>query len=202
MTREQEELLNVLFSESLAHQTNNLEKILGWNNESRQTMDILDKLTKAIPPMQPNAEVKQKLMSTISHDSNLQGFANRLSQLFDITENQIAKILEKTKHAPGFPWCPMDGSRIFLLDIAGGPRVSAADCGLVYMEPGTQFPLHRHLGDELALILAGEIQEHAGDIKYAGDQIFRPQDSEHSFSVISREPAIIAIVLYKGYQFI
>ena len=203
MSPENEVLLDILFSGSPGNKLKDFfNETPPLDKQSQQIIEVFDNLTKATQPMQPDANVKRNLMKTISGEFTLQGFVNRLSLFFDLSKEEILKILEKAHTAPQNPWYQMGGGGIYLMDIVGGQRVAEADCGLVYMEPGTQFPMHRHLGDEMALILAGEIREHTGEIKQAGDQILRSLNSEHSFSITSRDPAIIAIVLFKGYEFI
>ena len=88
-----------------------------------------------------------------------------------------------------------------LFHLPGGPRVAAADCGLVRLEPGVRFPTHRHAGDEWSFMLAGEAEEEGtGDRWIPGDLLHRPPGTAHAYRAVSREPLVFAVVLHGGLQ--
>ncbi|MEL7451469.1 MAG: cupin domain-containing protein, partial [Pseudomonadota bacterium] len=88
-----------------------------------------------------------------------------------------------------------------LLHFAGGPAVATADCGLVRIEAGTQFPYHTHIGTETALILAGCLEDHDGQVYYPGDVSFMEPGSGHTFKAIGDDDLLLAVVINEGLSF-
>ena len=164
--------------------------------------DLLDEQGLGAEPVAPSPALRGALLGTIAARTKGSGFAERLARLFDLErESAIQLIHEAGGGAEGWEAFPVAGVRLFHL--AGGPRVAAADCGLVRIEPGARFPLHRHVGDEWTLTLAGEAEEEGTGARFSpGDLVHRAPGSAHAYRVTSREPLVFAVVLYGGIQLV
>ncbi len=165
--------------------------------------DLLDVDDRAEAPAQPRAGLRAAVLSSISGASRLAGFGDRLAAFFDLARERAAPLIEQaTRRAEGPGWESISVPGVRLFHLPGGPRVAAADCGLVRIEPGARFPAHRHLGDEWCFVLSGEVEEEGTGARWApGDLVQRPAGTAHALRVTSREPLVFAVVLYGGLEF-
>ena len=166
--------------------------------------ELSRRLDRADQTMQPGPAVKQNLLASIRRDTPNAGFVERLMTMFDLPRVAIQRILRRIPRqagVPGKPWQEPGLEGVYLLHFSGGPRVAGADCGLIYLEPGALFPNHQHLGQELALVLQGNILEDARHLYRPGDRVLKRAGSRHSFTATKDEPAVIAVTLEQGISF-
>jgi anti-sigma factor ChrR (cupin superfamily) len=84
--------------------------------------------------------------------------------------------------------------RVVREDAARGMRAC-----LVWAKPGARHPLHRHLGDELILVLRGALGDERAS--YGPGEICRSQEgSVHSERVLSSEDCVCYVVYYGGLE--
>ena len=143
----------------------------------------------------PDSEVKVRLMASIG-ESRFEKFSARLAKLYDVTVDRARELLGLMERKASWELA-MPG--LGLVHFDGGPAYAAADCGFVRLAPGTSFPHHSHMGEEVSLILAGEIQDKQSGVIYrAGDEVVKPVDSEHDVVSIGHEDAIYAARAMNG----
>jgi quercetin dioxygenase-like cupin family protein len=156
----------------------------------------------ASEPERPSDALRAAVLRSLAAPEALAGFARRVAEMFDLSEERAAELLGVAQRPDHAAWiaAPLeitgtpDGTR--LVHFAGGPRVSAADCGLVSVEPGVRFAEHAHEGDEWSLVLAGAAEEEGtGATWLPGDLVHRAAGSRHAFRVTSRERFVFAVVL-------
>lgn len=162
--------------------------------------DLLGEPGLGAEPVAPSASLRSRVLGTVARATRLSGFAERLAALFDLgRERSDVLVREAAGSAAAWQAIPVPGVRLF--HFAGGPRVAAADCGLVRLEPGARFPAHRHGGDEWSLVLAGEAEEEgSGDRWQPGDLVHRGAGSVHAYRAVGPEPLVFAVVLYGGIE--
>jgi len=68
---------------------------------------------------------------------------------------------------------------------------------LTRFEPGATLPMHRHVGDELLLVIEGAISDEAGTVS-AGNMAYRPDGCIHS--VTSKNGATLFAVITGGIE--
>jgi putative transcriptional regulator len=151
-------------------------------------------------PIAPRAGLRGAVLDSVAGRTRLAGFAERLASLFDFGVERAAEVLrEASGAASGWQAIPLPGVRLF--HFAGGPRAEGADCGLVRLEPGARFPLHRHGGDEWVFVLAGEAEEEDTGARWLpGDLLHRGAGSAHAYRVVGREPFVFAVLLRNGIE--
>lgn len=154
-----------------------------------------DAATSVLTPVTPDPEVKVRLMASIG-ESRFEKFSARLAALFDVTVERAREILGLMERKASWEHA-MPG--LGLVHFDGGPAYATADCGFIRLAPGTSFPHHTHMGEEVSLILAGEIQDkQTGVIYRAGDEVVKPVDSEHDVVSVGNEDAIYAARAMNG----
>jgi putative transcriptional regulator len=163
--------------------------------------DLLDEQGLGAEPVAAPPALRSAVLGTVAAATKLSGFTERLSAFFDLARGPAGELIrEASGAADGWESPPvLPGVRLFHL--TGGPRVAAADCGLVRIEPGARFPRHRHAGDEWSFVLAGEAEEEETGARWIpGDLVHRTSGTAHAYRVVSPEPLVFAVVLYGGLQ--
>lgn len=146
-------------------------------------------------PAQPDPSVMARLMASVG-ESRFERFSARLAKLYDVTVDRARELLGLLERKASWDNA-MPG--LGLVHFDGGPAYAAADCGFIRLAPGTSFPHHTHMGEEVSLILAGEIQDkQTGAIYRPGDEVVKPVDSDHDVVCIGTEDAIYAARAMNG----
>lgn len=162
--------------------------------------DLLDEAGLGAEPVAPRTGLRAAVLDTIASGTRLRGFTERLARMFDLGGERAGELIREASGPAEAGWVTVPvlaGVRLF--HFPGGPRVAAADCGLVRLEPGARFPRHRHAGDEWSFVLAGEAEEEETGVRWIpGDLVHRTVGTAHAYRVVSREPLVFAVVLHGG----
>lgn len=157
---------------------------------------------EAAAPEAPDAAaaggLRARLMGSVAED-RYAPFLHRLAALTGLSAAEARAILRRISD----PWEQSPWAGCELIHLQGGPATAGADTGLVRLQPGCRFPLHRHPAEHV-LILQGALQEAAdgaggGAIRKAGDQF--SLSGAHTFTALPGEPLIYAVVVY-GVEFL
>lgn len=199
-TRLIEYALGVLNEESRIELERDLDAQHGLRAELSDVLGVLAQFDEEQTPMHPSPALRERLFKSLDAETRFEGFIQRLSGFYDLGVDRMRQVLAKVAGFPDEPWVPSGIAGVHLLHFDGGERVAEADCGLVYLEPGSGFPVHRHLGDEWAMLLQGQIVEDSGLSFQAGDISYRAAGSTHAFRVVGDEAVVSAVVLHKGFE--
>ena len=135
---------------------------------------LADTASALITPITPSDDVHARLLSSIGAGPYEQ-YAAVMARLYDVSLDRSRELLglidRKASWETALPG-------VHLVHFEGGPAYAAtADCGFVRLDCGTAFPPHKHLGEEVSLILAGRLRDRTtGQVYGAGDEIIEPQD--------------------------
>jgi quercetin dioxygenase-like cupin family protein len=155
----------------------------------------------AAPAVQPAPGfLKARLLASAEARGRLSKYTDALAKFFELPPQRARALLDMID-APD-AWEKHE-SGIGLIHLAPGPRYAAmkADAGLVRFPAGMVWGLHRHVGEELHLFLEGGIRiDQTGQVLRAGDTLFSPPGSEHSFVVLPGEDCVTAVILTAGIE--
>lgn len=165
----------------------------GLSDQMRNRRELHGLLAHAAPARSAPSVLRARLLASVRESSPFSAFVAELQQLFDLGRGVVQELLASAVSAASWEAGPVRGIELFHLD--GGPRVAAADAGFVRMAPGTVFPLHRHLGPEVVLVLAGSYLDSSGVRYGVGDLVSLPEGSEHSFTADPVEGVVFAVVV-------
>jgi putative transcriptional regulator len=155
-----------------------------------------DATSELVAPVAPSPEVKARLLASIG-GSRYESYAARLAKLFAVTVDRAREFLGLIERSAS--WDPqMPG--IALVHFDGGPQYAAADCGFIRLQPGTTFPLHTHRGEEVSLILTGQLRDQEGRILSAGDELVQIEGSAHQIIAIGDSECIFAVRAMNGIE--
>jgi quercetin dioxygenase-like cupin family protein len=160
--------------------------------------DALALLALSLDPAAPSAGARARLLAEIDRGPwpELQPAMGRL---FDLGAEAVRALGQRARDVAEWVAGPVPGSS--LLHLTGGPRVALADSGLVRVEPGVEFPWHKHIGTEISLILQGMLIESTGRVFRPGDVHELGAGSEHGFRIPPGEQAcVFGVVLSAGIE--
>ncbi|MEO8179950.1 MAG: cupin domain-containing protein [Deltaproteobacteria bacterium] len=148
----------------------------------------------ASSPAAPGDRVLERLERTLSEPPHRYApFFARTAELFDLSESAVIAQLARLKDPSSWTFAGLPG--ISSVRVEAGPSVQEAETLFVCFNPGTRFPLHRHVGPERVLVLEGSYEDSNGILHRAGELRDWPSDTEHSFRV-GDEICIFASVVF------
>jgi anti-sigma factor ChrR (cupin superfamily) len=161
----------------------------------------LDTLQQAagqlVTPVAPPASVKARLMASVG-GGRFEKLSQRMASLFDVTVDKARELLGLIERPASWE---ASGPGIGLVHFDGGPAYAGADCGFVRLAPGATFPLHKHLGEEASLILAGSLRDAtSGRVLEPGDELLQAEGTEHVLVNEGTEDCIFAARAMNGIE--
>ena len=144
------------------------------------------------------AKLRERLLASVAQPRvRYAPLYGQLSELFDLSDAELSNLFEQSDSPATWVAAPIPGVELFHLQ--GGPRVAAADNGLVRIRAGARFPQHRHLGDERVLVLAGGYRdEHSGEVYGAGDLHEMVAGSAHAYTALEERDLLLAVSVMRG----
>jgi hypothetical protein len=148
-------------------------------------------------PIEPSPAVKSRLLASVGGGA-LDRFAQRLGALFDVTVERARELLGLIERPASWE-TQVPG--IALVHFDGGPAFAAADCGFIRLAPGAIFPFHRHLGDEVCIVLEGEVFDPTNNrLIQAGDDYSQTVGTEHALMNKGTVEAVFAARAMHGIE--
>jgi cupin domain len=146
----------------------------------------------------PPPSVKARLLASVGQ-GRFETFAERMTKLFDVGIDRAREFLGLIERPASWEVQPVPG--IALVHFAGGPAYTAADCGFIRLGPGAFFPPHKHLGEEVAIILSGSVRDPVNNkLLVAGDDYQQAEGTEHYLWNDSKEDCIFAARAMNGIE--
>jgi hypothetical protein len=163
--------------------------------------ESLAALASALEPIQPSAEARRRLLAAVSARPERHApFFERLGRFFDLPLGRIREIMGEIDMVGRWEPAPMPG--VQLMHFAGGPTLAGADTGLVRVEAGLRFPLHRHLGTERIMVLEGGYHDDTGRFYGPGHVHEMQGGTTHTYTVLEDQSCLLALVLYAGIELV
>jgi quercetin dioxygenase-like cupin family protein len=156
-----------------------------------------DGATALVAPIPPAPEVEARLLASIG-GGRFEAYSSRMAKLFDVTVDRAREILGLIERRASWD---VAAPGVGLVHFTAGPAFAAADCGFVRLEPGAAFPFHRHMGEEVSLILAGRLRDRATGRVYApGDEVLEPEANDHDVICEGDEACLYAARVMNGIE--
>ena len=169
--------------------------------ELAETSSAVELLALALETVAPPPGLKERILAATSSESRFAIFVDRVAKLIDQSKDLARRLLDSIDDATSWEAGPDAGSLIMHLPPGPALAGTGAVVGFVRVEPGVKFPHHRHLGDEVVLILQGVLRDEDGSTARRGDEVSKPAHSEHSFHSVGEAPLIYLVVLAGGVEF-
>ncbi len=194
--RPDDRLLAYVLGTASANERRALEHELGTDlgGHVTATQEALAALSAALPPVLPPPSLRTRLLTSTRGPARFAPFIDRLARLIDVAADRARELLASLEHPA--TWLPTPGPNVHLVHLLGGPAVAGADVGFVRVAAGTQFPQHRHLGDERVLIIQGDYSDSTGITARPGDQVDMAADTSHTVIAGPGLDLIYAVVVH------
>lgn len=150
-------------------------------------------------PVQPSNAMRERLFASLEPEAGFMGFAHMISELVEEPLESARAYLESLLDPEA--WFPGLTPTSWIVHVEGGINRKKAVVGFIKVDPGGEFPHHKHAGEELMFILQGVILD--GEKRYErGQLIVQAPDTEHDLRVAEDgEPAIFLTVADRGIYF-
>lgn len=167
-------------------------------HEWATTADALALLALPLPLAPPPLGARERLLEA-TQTGRFADFIPRVAHFFDVAQERAAELLDWLDEPARWETL-MDWFHVIHLD--GGPAVAGADAGFVRLRAGSDFPQHRHVGEERIFMLQGSIHLDGGGILRRGEVLLSTPGSLHSLHVGEDVDCIYALVLYRGIEIV
>lgn len=163
----------------------------GLGHEVARWRDAAVPLVEAVPRLAPGPGARVRLLAALDGARpGSEGLVAAVAELFDVPLDVAHTTLARADDRRG--WLPV-APGIAVLPVAGGPRTTGTACTLLRAAQATRFPWHRHLGEEVSLVLSGGAVLSDGRVVRTGDVIVLDETVEHDFAVDGDEPCLFAV---------
>jgi hypothetical protein len=142
---------------------------------------------------------RARLIRSARQEGRYGRFADRVARLFSLPIERAQKLLLKIEDQGAF--APFMAPGLAMLPVRPGPDLEPAIAAFGLLAPGTTFPHHDHVGDEVTVVLDGGFRDLGGREIWRGDELFKPAGSDHHFLVIGDRPCVAAVLARGGVAF-
>jgi putative transcriptional regulator len=162
-------------------------------------VDLLDPVDLAdLVPVEPSPEVKARLLASTG-GGRFAAFAPPIATMFEVTVDRAHELLGLIERSASWKR-QLPG--IEVIRFSGGPGVAGADCAFVRIAPGATFPMHAHVGREVAIVLAGRVHDATEDRVFdAGGSWELAAGTRHALVGQGEEPCVCAVCAHDGVVF-
>lgn len=141
--------------------------------------------------------VRERLLASAKRAGPFGPFSDRVARLFDLPLSEAQALMDRIADAEAWNAFLIDG--LEMIPVLAGPACAGALATLVRIQPGVTFPDHAHRGDETMLVLdGGFVEPGGGEEVWRGDEIFRPDGSDHALVALPGVPCVAAVLIF-GY---
>jgi hypothetical protein len=153
----------------------------------------------AAEPLAPGEAVHTRVMHSVRRGGRYGIYVDRVARLFGLPVERAQRLLGRIEDASVF--APFLVPGVAMLPVKPGPGLEGAVAAIGLLAPGTVFPRHDHVGDEVTLVLDGGFRDEGGREIWRGDELFKPAGSEHDFVVIGDRACVAAVLALGGVAF-
>ena len=169
------------------------DELLDESSDPAEVADALTTLSAGLEPVEPPPGLRQAVLAAAEHRGRFQRFTAKVAELLVLGEERAGELLDAIGDPTSWESGPLPGVTLF--HVEGGPGTEQAVTGFVRVQAGGAFPMHRHLGDEVTLILQGCCLDEDGTLYTPGDEVRFEPETSHSFSVPDGGPDLLYLVV-------
>ena len=165
------------------------------SDEYGNASEALAALTLALPPVEPSADLRDRILSDATPANRFAQFVDQAARMTDLDTEKMGALLAKIDDLSNWTESPMEGVSLFA--VQGGRNTSDAIVRFVRIKPGSVFLQHGHLGHETTLVLQGSCRESSGRIVRRGEVIEGEPGMEHELMALPG-PDFVYLAVAKG----
>jgi quercetin dioxygenase-like cupin family protein len=127
----------------------------------------------------PPAGARARLLDAVAGIGRFAPHLDAIARLAYLAGEALFALLRRIDEPDGWIDGP-PGIRYF--HFSPGPAGATPEAGIVRLRPGAVFPRHRHLGDEVSLVLEGSLVDDDGQRHGPGAVLPSAAGSEHAYT--------------------
>jgi mannose-6-phosphate isomerase-like protein (cupin superfamily) len=148
--------------------------------------------------IEPAGEVWARLLAS-SGGGRFAAFASPVATLFEVSVDRAHELLGLIERSASWK-IRIPG--IEVISVSGGPALVDADCAFLRIASGATFPMHAHVGEESAVVLAGRVHDATHDRRLGpGDSWQLAAGTRHELVGQGSEACICAVRARDGIVF-
>ena len=167
--------------------------------QAARLMPAREALPALVPPVEPPPEVLARVMEKMEGPGRLARFADRVAVFFGLTRERALEVLAAVSDPASWMPGPVAGSEI--LPVEAGPAKEGMMAGILRLNPGVRYPLHRHHGREWNLVLEGGFREDDGHEVWPGEELEKADSTSHGFTALDGPACLCAALLESETSF-
>lgn len=170
-----------------------LEEVTADPTEVEAFVGLVEGLGAQAPP----ARAKDRLLNASRLPGRFDRFARIVADLLDVPLDIARGMLDGIEEPAR--WKPSLMPGMSHHDLTGGPGVRDAITGFVRLPAGSQFPHHRHLGDEHVLVIQGHYVDLEDSTEVGpGEVAHHGPDTAHGLSIVEGGPDLLYLIVAHG----
>ena len=150
--------------------------------------EVTEAIGLGLTPETPRTQVRARLMAAAAAKGRLARWTDAVAQFFDFGVEKARGLLDAVDDPDAWESGAVPG--LGLMHFSGGPKLAAADCGLVRFPAGIDWPVHKHLGEEQMLILEGGLVEDGREAWREGAILRKAAGTQHAFKVFPERDCV------------
>jgi hypothetical protein len=158
-----------------------MESGMGSDGTEREE-EALALLALTLEPVEPPAQLRARVLERVSGRGRYLAFAPSLARELDLPLPRMRELLEAatTEH----PWQGGLLPGFAIIHFEAGPGAGERHAGFARMPAGFELPLHRHLVEELTMVLEGILVDDTGRLLGPGELVRAAPGSVHAITVV------------------
>ena len=142
-------------------------------------------------------ELRARLLESTRTSHRFEDVLTQVAADADLSDEDTAELLLAIDDPSR--WSAGPTPDLALLHFDGGPKTVGAITGFVRIAPGGRFPEHDHGGEEIGVILQGQLRDTAtGQLHGRGERLVHQPGTEHALEAVSRIPVIYLAIAHVG----
>lgn len=164
--------------------------------ELRALSEDLTDLGAGLAPVTPSDDVRARLLASAAGPDRYSAVMADIAKYCDLAIDAVRAVLRQVDDATKWEPGPMPGIQIQHFD--HGPAAVGTDTGFIRYPPGLVFPQHRHLGQEITIVLDGGFTDADGRVYGPGDVVAYADGTAHNFTVGPQ--GLTVVICFSGYE--
>jgi putative transcriptional regulator len=145
------------------------------------------------------AGLRTRMLASAERELRLDHLVPLVAHHLQLDDEQARQVLARVDQPS--TWGRGPGPGVALQRLTVGARCQSTLTNLIRLEGGAHFPEHGHLGDEVVVVLQGQMREASGVVHRSGAEVLSGTSTEHGFDALEGPDLVCLVVVEGGVRF-